>query len=454
MDGAKGSALEWALALFRAPGERYVLRCRPLPAGMDDLLGVAAGVMPDELAQAARAFGETDARIREAAQFYAREVLFFPQADAYRVLGVSADASMEQIKAHHRLLQHWLHPDRLHSQEDAIFASRVNGAWNRLRNAERRSTYDASLPREHADGTDVVPMAFQGFNAWAPQSPTSGHWRHRLPAIILSLICIALVALAIRDLGREPESWAWPDSRLTAIADEAHLSVDTALPEEMREIERPRSRKAAEPAEPRMVEVHPAFQAPSAGDRAVPAEKAQVPPAVQQVTSAPSAPAVASLGASMQQNAPLQGASQSGQQAVIPPENGLSQQGIGGQDQAPTQAQIPNGWESDPAQIQAALRTGDAFLRYMGGAGRSSPPIWSSPAIQSSAYQLREELHRQATSRLAPPRWRIGNELAALTSTYRVPASGEDGISGYLTADLAWREGQWLVVGISLERSQ
>ncbi|MBL0229036.1 DnaJ domain-containing protein [Thermomonas sp.] len=85
--------------------------------------------------------------MREAAQFYVREVLFFAQADAYRVLGVDADASDASIKAHHRLLQHWLHPDRLDNEDDAIFASRVNVAWNRLRNQARRRAYDEDRRR-------------------------------------------------------------------------------------------------------------------------------------------------------------------------------------------------------------------------------------------------------------------------------------------------------------------
>ena len=73
MAGATGNALEWALALLRAPGERHALRHKPLPAGMERLLGIAAGAAPDDLAEVALAFGESQARVREAAQFYARE---------------------------------------------------------------------------------------------------------------------------------------------------------------------------------------------------------------------------------------------------------------------------------------------------------------------------------------------------------------------------------------------
>ena len=145
MDGANTNALEWALALLHTPAERYTLRQKPLPQGIDRLLGIAAGVMPRDQVEAARAFGVPEARVREAAQFYAREVLFFPQADAYRVLGVNAVASSDQIKAHHRLLQHWLHPDRQRSEDDAIFAARVNSAWNLVRTPGRRQAYDASL---------------------------------------------------------------------------------------------------------------------------------------------------------------------------------------------------------------------------------------------------------------------------------------------------------------------
>jgi len=81
MNGANGDALEWALALLRAPGERHALRQKPLPDRVDRLLGVAAGVLPKERAEAARAFNESEARICEAARFYAREILFFPQAE-------------------------------------------------------------------------------------------------------------------------------------------------------------------------------------------------------------------------------------------------------------------------------------------------------------------------------------------------------------------------------------
>ena len=46
MASAKGNALEWALALSRAPMERHALRQRVLPDGIDAVLGIAADAAP------------------------------------------------------------------------------------------------------------------------------------------------------------------------------------------------------------------------------------------------------------------------------------------------------------------------------------------------------------------------------------------------------------------------
>ena len=92
MAGARGGALEWALALLQAPGERHALRQRPLPDGVDLVLSIASGGRSAALAEAVAETGHDEATLREAARFYAREILFYPQADAYRMLGVPPDA--------------------------------------------------------------------------------------------------------------------------------------------------------------------------------------------------------------------------------------------------------------------------------------------------------------------------------------------------------------------------
>jgi hypothetical protein len=208
-----GNALELALALLRAPGERHALRESALPSGIERLLTIAAGAEPDEVTvELARSLGESPERLREAAQFYAREVLFHRDADAYRALGVGPDAPSEQIKAHHRLLQLWLHPDRQRSEDDSVFAARVNIAWNRLRNDERRRKYDLELAREgQQEPGFLVPATQRPAPAWrSPPQPDRvlRPWQHRLPVIALVGVCLILGWLAVRNNERAPDAWS------------------------------------------------------------------------------------------------------------------------------------------------------------------------------------------------------------------------------------------------------
>ena len=221
MNGAKGSALEWALALLRAPAERHLLRQRPLPQeGMEQLLGIAAEAMPGVLAEQARRFGEAEAQVVEAARFYAREVLFHPQADAYRILGVEPRASADTIKAHYRLLQRWLHPDRARSEDDVVFAARVNGAWNRLRSPERRRAYDEALraarPPEIFDSNEAMRSVRTWVPAVEPVAPASP-WRRRWPVLALLMLCGVLALLALRDRDRADAAWEVPQGSADAV---------------------------------------------------------------------------------------------------------------------------------------------------------------------------------------------------------------------------------------------
>ena len=53
---------------------------------------------------------------------------------------------------------------------------------------------------------------------------------------------------------------------------------------------------------------------------------------------------------------------------------------------------------------------------------------------------------------LLEPEWRVAEESAAMTARYRI--NGDDSWVGQVTADLVWREGRWLVIGLSMERLQ
>ena len=468
MTGAKGSALEWALALLRAPGERHALRLRPLPADMQRLVGIAAGAMPEALAEAARSFGEPEHVVREAAQFYAREVLFFPMADAYRTLGVAPDADHEQIKLHHRLLQHWLHPDRLQSEDDAVFAGRVNTAWNLLRNDSRRSAYDQA----QRDATTGIPVPESGVDerpmpAWArdamPADAEPSRWLHRLPVLALAMTCLVLAVLAVRDADRQPDAWR---ERLAKVAAGTDAALDITVPERAGEppatatgrqessTPTPRKRDAAlsrpvAATRQAAVEGAPAARAPALIAAVAPPPevlptRVSVPLAAPEPVSIPTAEVTLAVARMPERLAPPPRqaiASPAAAPAVVTP--------------APARADTPGSVSQQApssARIRQAQQAGGQLLRYMGDAGRPPPPIWNSPGIQSSAGQLRGELLRDGRVRLGAPEWRIGNDSASVTASFR--ADGANARVGSVSAQLVWRDGQWLVTGLSMERAQ
>jgi len=464
MDGARGNALEWALALLHAPGERHALRQRPLPGGMHTLLGIAAGTMSDASAEAARTLGEPEARLREAAQFYAREVLFHPRADAYRVLGVDRNAGAEQIKAHHRLLQLWLHPDRLQGEDDAIFAARVNAAWNHLRSEDRRKAYDAQHQPDDPSGTFALDGAAARGGGWAAADVAGKErWRYRMPVIALSVVCVALGWLVVRDGGDVKDAWTI-EERQQAPATEMEEAGFT-LPQQIRgdhvrHVE-------ARPGGVRRKAPLPPTVAPDAGraiavsQPAQPARKpdlAQVrPPVLAKPLQTPALPAGGSpFAARVERQAESDGRSQSqstpsvAREAVRPAASSAAQTAnavaVPAVASMAASAPVP----PDFARIQSVRKTGEQLLRYMAKTNGPAPPIWNSPAIQSSADQLRTELHQAGKVELAPAQWRIGSEAAALTSAI----AGEGGMTGRVTADLVWREGQWLVTGVGTERAR
>ncbi|WP_155953090.1 hypothetical protein [Pseudoxanthomonas suwonensis] len=129
----RGDALPMALALFQEPGLRHDWRKRPLPDDMGRLLALVGGE-PGRLERAAREVDADPDTLLQAARFYVQEILLFPEADDHRVLGLAPGADAATLKSHYRALQSWLHPDRGEAgRAEAIYASRVNAAWSRLR---------------------------------------------------------------------------------------------------------------------------------------------------------------------------------------------------------------------------------------------------------------------------------------------------------------------------------
>lgn len=437
MSGANGDALEWAVALLHAPGERHALRQRPLPDGITELLGIAATTSPESLAIAAKHFGEPESRMREAAQFYVREILLFPQADAYRILGVSDDASQDVIKTHHRLLQRWLHPDRLQHAGDAVFAARVNVAWQRLRNTAQRAQYDAHLRQ-----TDHLPAALdigampvvRVWGAEPPPVPPLHRWLRRLPLLMLLLVCGGLFWMVLQDWRREPElAWGEPDVA------SAPAQAQSAISSTSQPVTKAARHQHAAPPDPRVPAATAAHVKPGRMASALPvvpshglgeARAASIPMTttaspVSHRNSRSSQPGVTApaVVADMTMTAPVV-------EPISPPHAALPSQ----------------------AQIAAAQQVADQLLRYMQQLQRPSPSIWNSLGIQISAEQMRKTLNAAGAPRFGAVQWRIGTDAADLVSRFPSQPDGSGG--GTFTAVLQWREGRWLVTGVGMGQEQ
>jgi hypothetical protein len=130
-----------AIDLLHMPSRARVLRSSPLPRGAINLLRIVAGD-EDVITQASDATGRSRDTVREAAAFFIEQVLLFPEADSYRVLGTAPGASSGELRRNMGLLLRWLHPDQDHQGLRSVFAGRVTRAWNDLKSEERRAGYD------------------------------------------------------------------------------------------------------------------------------------------------------------------------------------------------------------------------------------------------------------------------------------------------------------------------
>ena len=142
------AALKLAIDLFHSPARARALRSAALPEGIVEVIRVAADD-GKSVESAARALGRSKEMVREAAEFYIEQVLLFPGADSYRVLGVNPDAGYDELRRNMALLLRWLHPDGGRHGAREVLASRVTHAWGHLKTQDRRDAYDRSL-RVHA----------------------------------------------------------------------------------------------------------------------------------------------------------------------------------------------------------------------------------------------------------------------------------------------------------------
>src|SRR5262245_9540173 len=134
-------ALKLAIDLLQLPSQVRSVRSASLPADVRVLLRIVAG--DEEItSQAAEAAGRSPVMVREAAAFFIEQILLYPGADSYRVLGSTPEAPYSELRHNMALLLGWLHPDRDQEQQRTVFSARVTRAWNDLKTKERRAAYD------------------------------------------------------------------------------------------------------------------------------------------------------------------------------------------------------------------------------------------------------------------------------------------------------------------------
>jgi DnaJ domain len=169
-------ALRIAIDLVHIPSRVRIARSEPLPSGMYTLLCIAAG---EEVAESAAiaSTGRSRDVIQKAAGFFIEQVLLCPNADSYRVLGATPEATSTELRRNMALLMRWLHPDMDPEGRRSMFASRVTLAWNDLKTAERRATYDREKRSLPAKTTRLKSKRRSGRKR-LPASSRQAHWQH------------------------------------------------------------------------------------------------------------------------------------------------------------------------------------------------------------------------------------------------------------------------------------
>ena len=117
-------AIDVALMIYRRPTLVRATQEAPLPEGMLTVIRIAAGAEVEAgIISLDRARNAEEAR--EAAVFFLQLVLFRPKSTSYRLLGLAADANVEQVREHKRWLLKWLHPDRNPNKWESTLFRRV-----------------------------------------------------------------------------------------------------------------------------------------------------------------------------------------------------------------------------------------------------------------------------------------------------------------------------------------
>lgn len=463
MRSTTAQILETALALQRAPGERFRLRERPLPDGVVHVLEIASGA-PQALRDAATELGQDEQDVVEAARFYLEQVLFAtPDADAYRVLGLASDAPQDTIRVHHRWLQRWLHPDRALAGDATVFATRVNQAWSQLRTPELRHAYDVRLAEARLAGASA-PLTAATIHRWQQEEAEGpAHGRRSRWLLAAALVSCAVLAVLIVRHQETIEPWQQPGHSDTAGIDPGPAMDDSdvgILTEALIATPSP------PPALPVLVEAEHGSALHVVPD-AVPDVIPDAPPAIVAARSPRHAPAGAVVSsattvavasrtagaaeaATRKLEAPVIRATVAAYEAPAAPTVPVAAYAAPAAPAAPAAAP-----RQDPALLLERMRQAErrvaqvtAYLAARPGAA----PLWNDPATEAEASRARARINarRGAELELSKPAWRLQSDNASLSADYRCRRAGGGVGEGRLDVQLVWREGLWLVRGIDL----
>ena len=470
-------ALSLAIDLFRAPTLRHAARAQPVPVHTRELLQLATG-QPARLAEASAHTGVDAADLLEASRFFVREVLLYPDADDYRVLGLRPGADLDSLKTHYRLLLAWLHPDRVQSEAEQAFAARVNAAWNRLRAAPQDAPADPAPPPAVTPPSAFAPR-------WIRLDPedTTRPRRHIVLPVLLLALCALLLWVATRpppapDAAR-PGTTAAADASLfdglvlqpktddqapapaPAPAIAAAPRADAPAPAPA-----PSPARAAAPATPVALPAvstparaitAPAARTPGAATGSAPeaSTAARAPAAPLAITAATtSAPAAQQASRRMPAPAPTPAATVPTATSASTPENAAHAStahvtALASDEDTP----IPTA-TATPRHPELAGERLDALLAFVTRPQTIPPPIWRNVQAMDEAERIRGMLlaHGSAgapTIQAAHARWthRPDRAFAVVPVVWPAP----DARVQRLHAELTWRDDDWRIESLLLE---
>lgn len=185
--------VEEALDFARMPALARTSVAPPIPPNIVEVMRIAAGA-PAACQEASEATGESSEVLIEAARFYLQQILFRPDADSRRILGLQPDATRDTARDHMRWLLQWVHPDRNDGLE-AVYAERVVKAWREL-SAPNEARSGPSRGKRRARGP-ARPAPFR--LPWI-ENPSAATYRGQgayLTAVVwvMSAFLVGLVAL-------------------------------------------------------------------------------------------------------------------------------------------------------------------------------------------------------------------------------------------------------------------